>query len=1431
MANDNTDECGPDSKQSKVVHDNVRSRHAFVLVASAGGQSVGTYTLNYTYQLEQSSSRTPWTTQPPAVSSSPISSPSSAALSPSASPSSLTCGARTGDVGPITYVRGLSGHFRGTTAGSTRHFSYGRCGLDTRLLTQNPQSLVAIDLEENITVGALASSSALELIIDTCRDASDYQPTAFVGISCPTIVGGFSSLQCLAARISPCEHGRPTQGVVLRAPVVAGIRVYYVLLDSQQSGHVTGDRQIPSQATFSWTLSWHLGFSSDSPSSSASPSPSASPSETLSAGATPSPTSSSSSSATTTCSPSTAPSARVNAFRTSSVLILVAGGDSFVNESPDIGTALPLALIELSSTTENQSTPLSIVSLPYLDSTVTNTSVGCALAVGSTKTWLYDQEGLPSISLDGQFVSLPCYSTAIGSKIGRYDARVVAALRADGDLDLSTYSQAVFTGPSVAFAPQAMRCAVSISGPNSGFFVSGGSGFENEVGAGGLFYVSRNSLPKVQQLSGKSVDTQGHKYWGCTELFAPNGYQSADSVVELYGSGAGGCNSEKGKDDSNKFYLCDSANYSAVFNFSGAGAVTESSLVSDRMDWATFTARRMRGFSADAAGNVIRPSSFVHENASSIWIATWHAPSVYNILHFVNSTFEGRWQRLAADTLSLDKVNAVHSISGRFDEARAWVLYAASVVGVWRYDTVTKAVRQLYAARAGEWIRGVVPAPHVSSWRSPSLVATPVPSPSLRAAASITPSPTKQIRQNRFQQKNSILVLRSGEYSWYQREMYLPLFWDEFSVPFAVSYPGQQLLLQSISLPSTYEEAAPGHFPCTLASQRWGSGMPSRSADGKSAVVPCFARVRSSIGDATDPKTIAVLDARGRIDTSTRVLNSYVTLRQDDPNIPALDGSNTFASVTTVDASRFWISGQSTKNGGEAGIRHIFLRNTSASKVAAEDLPSFDTRGLFIHKSRNSTHPVLYTQYLAYMKSSISDKKESAVFNSGIAMIGTAGFVSGLKQNVTNLDSANVLLQGVSVRAFLFENSTSLWVSVDHNASLVQLMRLGSTSDADHPIEAVWSSSHSMKLDNSSQSVYSLAGRNESGTGFALYATTQSRVFRVTFLGQSTQVAVIASAAQNTFFRGVVVPPFDASLFEASPSVSLTFTKSNSATRTQTPSPSSSSTGAPSSTASSTVSISITATATMSDTQTPSNLSSPSVPPSSSMTPASTPGPQRAGLQCREAIGRRVSVSSSFACLVQDYGAVSCWGVEGAALALPTDASCGISSVHASFAFTCALSVDGWAACWGDVQPLLFSGPLRLLTAGTRHVCGVLRDGRGVECQGTMNFTAPSVMNSSTVSSISAGDSHTCLVSAGFVQCWGVGAAAAAPIASNATGAVAVYSGGRHSCSLHIGGFPMCWGANEAGQSSVPAALLTNGQVVSIAAGSNFSCFWLKMEQ
>ena len=141
------------------------------------------------------------------------------------------------------------------------------------------------------------------------------------------------------------------------------------------------------------------------------------------------------------------------------------------------------------------------------------------------------------------------------------------------------------------------------------------------------------------------------------------------------------------------------------------------------------------------------------------------------------------------------------------------------------------------------------------------------------------------------------------------------------------------------------------------------------------------------------------------------------------------------------------------------------------------------------------------------------------------------------------------------------------------------------------------------------------------------------------------------------------------------------------------------------------------------------------------------------------------------------------------------------------------------------VDATILSGGVAAVAAGREHTC-VLTIGGGVKCWGLggygqlgdgtgANSTTPVDVTGLTsgVTAISAGDSHTCAISAGGgLKCWGEnnsgklgdGSSTSrfAPVdVTGLTSSVAgVSAAGGHTCAVTTSGGAKCWGYNQEGQ-------------------------------
>jgi alpha-tubulin suppressor-like RCC1 family protein len=275
--------------------------------------------------------------------------------------------------------------------------------------------------------------------------------------------------------------------------------------------------------------------------------------------------------------------------------------------------------------------------------------------------------------------------------------------------------------------------------------------------------------------------------------------------------------------------------------------------------------------------------------------------------------------------------------------------------------------------------------------------------------------------------------------------------------------------------------------------------------------------------------------------------------------------------------------------------------------------------------------------------------------------------------------------------------------------------------------------------------------------------------------------------------------------------------------------------------------------------------------------------------------GEAVSLAAYTAIAAGDYhtcaltagGGVRCWGSNGYGQlgdgtttdrSTPVDVSglaSGVDAIAAGWRHTCALTAGGGVQCWGDngwgqlgdgtttdrMTPVdvsgLTSGVDAIAVSGS-HTCA-LTAGGSVQCWGrnsygqlgdgtTTDRTTPVDVSGLTsgVDAISAGESHTCALTAGgSVRCWGcnnhgqLGDGTTTDrnmpvdVSGLTSGVDAIAAGDYHTCALTAGGGVQCWGDNAFGQLGdetttdrnmpVDVSGLTSG-VDAIAAGRYHTC-------
>ena len=228
-----------------------------------------------------------------------------------------------------------------------------------------------------------------------------------------------------------------------------------------------------------------------------------------------------------------------------------------------------------------------------------------------------------------------------------------------------------------------------------------------------------------------------------------------------------------------------------------------------------------------------------------------------------------------------------------------------------------------------------------------------------------------------------------------------------------------------------------------------------------------------------------------------------------------------------------------------------------------------------------------------------------------------------------------------------------------------------------------------------------------------------------------------------------------------------------------------------------------------------------------------------------------ISKGAGHVCAITENGSISCWGwnhrgqlgigssgdsgkdYEGFPTPTPT-ASLGEGrtavAISAGRIHTCALLDDGSVSCWGD------------------NYNGQLGD------NSTTNRNAPTPISSlgegRTAVAISSGGWHTCaILDDGSVSCWGDGYngklgdgtddESKTPTQTSSLGegrtAVAISSGADHTCAILDDGSVSCWGQNSYGQlgdgtndeskTPTPTSSLGEGRTaVAISAGDSHTC-------
>jgi alpha-tubulin suppressor-like RCC1 family protein len=258
-----------------------------------------------------------------------------------------------------------------------------------------------------------------------------------------------------------------------------------------------------------------------------------------------------------------------------------------------------------------------------------------------------------------------------------------------------------------------------------------------------------------------------------------------------------------------------------------------------------------------------------------------------------------------------------------------------------------------------------------------------------------------------------------------------------------------------------------------------------------------------------------------------------------------------------------------------------------------------------------------------------------------------------------------------------------------------------------------------------------------------------------------------------------------------------------------------------------------------------------------------------------------VSTSSLSSCAIDRAGALSCWGqrfdatgnvvvvADPTPVSEATDWLAVATGSDAGKFFACGIRAPGDLYCWGwgqgaagatDSEKVLaprLVGDVHdyiSVSAYGAHACA-LRAGGELRCWGSNGYgqlgdgtttlhLAPAPVSFAGFSSVSAGITQTCGLSADNALCWGSNSRGELGLARSTTAAQltpdyvagglafsSVVAGGGHSCGV-VGGALYCWGSNGAGQQASsdlanvmqPKRVGTDTDFSALALGAAHTC-------
>ena len=506
----------------------------------------------------------------------------------------------------------------------------------------------------------------------------------------------------------------------------------------------------------------------------------------------------------------------------------------------------------------------------------------CTLGLAQNLTsqpdlWPYNGDGLPSLSANGAVAMFPCFNIAAGQPMDMGADKLIALAWPNGSVTYSAPLEDTFAG-STAIASSSsysvigragLRQAASVDG--SSFWLSGsgaasqGFRYVPAMDAGGSYQILGVGAQDPGFIEGRGIAIFGGQLYGATS--------NDDVRPGIFAIGGG-----------------------------SAGLPTALQLIPEDTPYSQLVGLPVAW-------------TFVFEDANTLWVAVdasrgGLASALGRIIQYRYIPDTGRW--ISGTSVRASTSEQVYSVSGRYEpvvnvttpSGRTWVLYATTPSKLIRYIPATKAldpalydVSSLYALRSTS-LRGVVPAPQevggpacqwipptpsqtvtqtstptASATNSPSVSATRTATRTRSASRSTTPSPSPSLPAPGFTsyECGSVLTVIVGDGQ--------PLFSNEYLTGAQLNAAqrvyieerrvsdgslGRRIALRDARGPA-------GEPACTLGvftgqggegGELWnfnGDGLPSLSAVGNVALLPCYDVPAGQALSESDNKAVAVV--------------------------------------------------------------------------------------------------------------------------------------------------------------------------------------------------------------------------------------------------------------------------------------------------------------------------------------------------------------------------------------------------------------------------------------------------------------------------------------------------------------------------------------------------------------------------------------------